>query len=173
MLQAAGDLGLDHEPGPVVRLFDQVRQDLLERDLAVELDILGDEDLAQAAPSMGPEDAEPPVDPGVRRQESRQDPVDPLLDLVAQLGVERPALDQEVAERSRRVGLATGQGLDQGLVSHQALARRDEPEGEVTIDRFVAASHRRTLWDVENPHSGRAETDVVARGWQVFDHPKR
>ena len=157
MLQAAGDLGLDDEPGPAVGVVGVVRLDLLERDLAVELGVLGDEDLAHPAPGMGPEDAEPAVEPGVGRQEARQEPVNPVLDLVAQLGGQRPALDQEVADRPRRVGLAAGQGLDQRPMGHQALARRDEPEGEVAIDRFVAASHPEDPSGRRRPHSDRGE----------------
>ena len=59
MLQAAGDLGLDQEPSAADRVVGVGVEDLLERDLAVELGVEGDEDGAQAAPGVGPEDAEP------------------------------------------------------------------------------------------------------------------
>ena len=59
VLQAAGDLGLDQEPGAAVGVVGVVVEDLLEGDLAVQLGVEGDEDLAQAALGVGPEDPEP------------------------------------------------------------------------------------------------------------------
>ena len=59
MLEPAGDLGLEQEPLAADRVVGVVVQDLLERDLAVELRVEGDEDRPQAAPGMRPEDAEP------------------------------------------------------------------------------------------------------------------
>ncbi len=59
MFQPAGDLGLDEEP----RLAFEVRRvpglNPLERHLAVQLLVSGEEDLTQAARSMGTEDPEP------------------------------------------------------------------------------------------------------------------
>ena len=59
MLQAAGDLGLEQEPGAADRVVGVAVEDLLQRHLAVQLGVEGDEDLAQAALGVGPEDAEP------------------------------------------------------------------------------------------------------------------
>ena len=59
VLQAAGDLGLEQEPRPARRFVGVVVEDLLERHLAVKLGVDGDEDGAQAAPGVGPQDAEP------------------------------------------------------------------------------------------------------------------
>ena len=59
MLQAAGDLGLDQEPLAARRVVGVVVEDLLERDLAVQLGVEGHEHGAQAAAGMGPQDAEP------------------------------------------------------------------------------------------------------------------
>ena len=58
MLEPAGDLGLDEEAGAAVRVVGVSGEDLLEGDLAIELGVEGDEDGAQAAGGMGPEDAE-------------------------------------------------------------------------------------------------------------------
>jgi hypothetical protein len=59
MLQAAGDLGLDQESGPAHLVVGVVVEDLLERDLAVQLGVESHEDSAQAALSVGPEDSKP------------------------------------------------------------------------------------------------------------------
>ncbi len=59
VLQPAGDLGLDEEPGAADRVVGVGVEDLLECDLAVELDVERDEDGAEAAPGMGPQDPEP------------------------------------------------------------------------------------------------------------------
>ena len=59
MLQPAGDLGLQQEPLAADRVVGVVVEDLLERHLAVQLGVERDEDGAQAAPGVRPEDAEP------------------------------------------------------------------------------------------------------------------
>ena len=59
VLQPAGDLGLEQEAGAADRVVGVLVEDLLERHLAVQLGVQGDEDGAQAAPGVGPEDAEP------------------------------------------------------------------------------------------------------------------
>ena len=59
VLQPAGDLGLQEEPLAADRVVGVVVEDLLERHLAVQLGVEGHEDGAQAAPGVGPEDAEP------------------------------------------------------------------------------------------------------------------
>src|SRR5262249_61163831 len=56
MLQLAGDLGLQEEPRPALRLIGVPRLDLLEGHLAVEFLIAGHEYLAQAAPGVRPQD---------------------------------------------------------------------------------------------------------------------
>ncbi len=53
MLQAAGDLRLQQEARPAVGVVGVPLQDLLERHLAVQLLVVGDEDLAQAAWACG------------------------------------------------------------------------------------------------------------------------
>ena len=58
VLQPAGDLGLQQEPRAAVGSSACCVVDLLEGDLAVQLVVEGDEDLARAAPGVGPEDAE-------------------------------------------------------------------------------------------------------------------
>src|SRR5437764_1437590 len=57
VLQAAGDLGLDQEPGPAHRVVGVVVENPLERDLAVELAVERHEDNSQSALSMLPEHA--------------------------------------------------------------------------------------------------------------------
>ena len=59
VLQPAGDLGLEQEPLAAGRVVGVRLEDLLERHLAVQLAVQGDEDRAQAAPGVGPQDAEP------------------------------------------------------------------------------------------------------------------
>ena len=59
VLQPAGDLGLEQEATAAVRVVGVAWEDLLEGDLAVELGVEGDEDGAQTARGVGPEDAEP------------------------------------------------------------------------------------------------------------------
>ena len=59
VLQPAGDLGLDQEPLAADRVVGVMVEDLLERHLAVQLAIQRHEHGAQAAPGMGPQDAEP------------------------------------------------------------------------------------------------------------------
>ena len=59
VLQPAGDLGLQQEPLAAGRVVGVRVEDLLEGHLAVQLGVQGDEDGAQAAAGMRPEDAEP------------------------------------------------------------------------------------------------------------------
>ena len=59
VLQPPGDLGLQQEAGAAVRVVGMAVEDLLQRHLAVQFRIEGHEDGPQAAPGMGPEDAEP------------------------------------------------------------------------------------------------------------------
>ncbi len=59
VLQPAGHLGLELEPGSVPRVVGEAVLDLLERHVAVQLGIQGHEDLAQPSPGMRTEDAEP------------------------------------------------------------------------------------------------------------------
>ena len=59
VLQPAGDLRLEHEATAAVRIVGVAGEDLLEGDLAVELGVERDEDGAQAASGVRPEDAEP------------------------------------------------------------------------------------------------------------------
>ncbi len=58
MLQAAGHLGLELEPGSVLRVVGEAILDLLEGHVAVQLGVQGHEDLAQPSPGMRAEDAE-------------------------------------------------------------------------------------------------------------------
>jgi hypothetical protein len=55
MLQSDGDLGLGDEPLAADRIVGAPLEDLLQRHLAVQLGIEGDEHLAQAAAHMRPE----------------------------------------------------------------------------------------------------------------------
>ena len=59
MLQPAGDLGLQQEAGAAGRVVGVGVEDLLQRHLAMQLRVQRDEDGTQAAPRMGPQDAEP------------------------------------------------------------------------------------------------------------------
>src|SRR2546430_1246864 len=59
VLQAAGDLGLEEEPGASVGVVGVLVEDLLEGNLAVQLGVERDEDQAQAAPRVVPQGAEP------------------------------------------------------------------------------------------------------------------
>ncbi len=58
VFQTAGDLGLDEEPLAAGGVVGVVVEDLLERDLAVELRVERHEDGPQAAPGVRPQDAE-------------------------------------------------------------------------------------------------------------------
>ncbi len=55
MFQTAGDLGLDQEPGPAVGSMRVSRLDFLQSDLAAELLVERDEDVADPAPCMEPD----------------------------------------------------------------------------------------------------------------------
>jgi len=66
VLEAAGDLGLDEETESAGGVVGAVVEHLLESDFAVELGIKRDEDGAQAALGVRPEDAEPLSIGGVR-----------------------------------------------------------------------------------------------------------
>ena len=55
MLEAAGDLGLELKPGAVAGIVGELRADLLQSDVAVELAITGDEDVAEASFLVQPE----------------------------------------------------------------------------------------------------------------------
>ena len=57
MFQPAGDFRFEHEPLAAGRFVGVLLQDLLERDLAVQLAVERHEHGAQAAPSVGPKDA--------------------------------------------------------------------------------------------------------------------
>ena len=54
MLEPAGDLGLDQEALSARRVVSVVVEDLLERDLAVELGVHGNEHGTEAAAGVGP-----------------------------------------------------------------------------------------------------------------------
>ena len=58
MLETAGDLGFEQEPLTAGRVVGVIVQDLLERDLAVQLAVQCDEDGAEAAAGVRPQDAE-------------------------------------------------------------------------------------------------------------------
>ena len=59
VLQPAGDLGLEQEPLAAGRVVGVLVEDLLQRHLAVQLGVERHEDGPQAAPGVGPQDAEP------------------------------------------------------------------------------------------------------------------
>src|SRR5262249_27247105 len=67
-----GDLRLALEPGPALRPVGVGGLDLLQRDLAVELFVAGEKDLAEATAGVQPDDPEPVrrAAPGVRRRAS-------------------------------------------------------------------------------------------------------
>ena len=58
MLQPAGDLGFQQEPGAALGIVGALGFDLLQRHLALELGVERDRDLADAALGVGPEDPE-------------------------------------------------------------------------------------------------------------------
>jgi hypothetical protein len=59
VLQPAGDLRLVLEPAAVAGIVGIAVLDLLQRHVAVQLGVAGEEDLAEAAAGVGPQDAEP------------------------------------------------------------------------------------------------------------------
>ncbi len=59
MLEAAGDLGLLEKPGTAVGVVGVVVLDALEGDFTLQLLVERGEDLAEAAPGVRAEDAEP------------------------------------------------------------------------------------------------------------------
>src|SRR5262245_49028514 len=58
MLESAGDLGFEDEAGAAFGVVGAIEFDFLERDLAVQLLVLGHEDLTEAAFGMRSENAE-------------------------------------------------------------------------------------------------------------------
>src|SRR4051812_44901438 len=58
MLQTPGELGLQEEAASAVGLVGQLRSDLLEGDLAVQLGVECDADLAEAARGVRPQEGE-------------------------------------------------------------------------------------------------------------------
>src|SRR5262249_47594614 len=61
VLQPPGDLRFQQEPRLADRVMGVVAPQLLQRDLAVQLGVQGQEDLAQPPARVGPDNAEPPV----------------------------------------------------------------------------------------------------------------
>ena len=59
MFEASGDLGFEDEPGAAGGIIGVAVEDLLERDLAIQLGVERDEDGAQSSARMGPQDPEP------------------------------------------------------------------------------------------------------------------
>ncbi len=59
VFEPAGDLGLKQEPLAADRVVGVVGEDLLERDLAVQLGVERHEHGAQATPGVRPQDTEP------------------------------------------------------------------------------------------------------------------
>ena len=59
MLELAGDLGLEQEPGAAPRVVGQLGPDLLQGDLAIQLGVDRHADQAEAAPAVRPDDPEP------------------------------------------------------------------------------------------------------------------
>ena len=76
VLQPAGDLGLQQEPRAALGVVGVPVLDLLQRHLAVQLLVARDVDLAQPAPGVRPEDAEP-LARGRWARRSRPSPIAP------------------------------------------------------------------------------------------------
>src|SRR6516165_6313388 len=66
VLEPAGDLSLDEEPLAASGIVSVVIKELLQRHLAVELGVEGDEDRTQPPSGAGPQDAEPRPSAGGR-----------------------------------------------------------------------------------------------------------
>ena len=118
VLEPGGDLGLEQESGPALRAVRLLRQDLLERDLAVQLGVDRDRDEAQPPPLVVPD---PDVPRGRRR---RPRPVPPARRRRIPVGLRLGRLDGRDADaaiqppdglgqpRERRVIRAPGQPLE-------------------------------------------------------------
>ena len=117
VLQAADDLGLQQEAGPAEGVVGVVVEDLLQRHLSVQLAVHRHEDGAQAAPGVGPEDAEPLAVGGGR--------ADGVVGRAVGVGI--------------GIGVEVGQGsLDRGIAQAASDSRVERPAGMAA--RLFAAS---------------------------------
>ena len=137
VLEPAGDLGLEQEAGAADRVVGVLVEDLLERHLAVQLLVEGDEDGAQSAAGVGPEDAEPLAVGGRRADGKAGGPVGVALGTRADVG--EGLLDLGVADRGEhRAG--GGAGGDGGEAPLGAAVVRLE------VDRAMASTAGRCVW---------------------------
>ena len=153
VLQSAGDLGLDQEPLAAGGVVGMVVEDLLERHLAMQLGIQGDEDRAQPAAGVRPQHAEPLAVAGGRADRVTGGAVDVLR---TELGRARAELgdggaDVGIAELGEALtggaaggdggetpfhvaavllDMASHQGIDGGSVVSIEVAATDEVVGE-------------------------------------------
>jgi hypothetical protein len=130
VLQAAGDLGLQQETRPAARVVGVRGLDLLEGHLAVQLLVVGHEDLPQAAPGVRPQHAEA----GSRRR--------------------RVAQRRQASRIGVVLGLPCGgdqgqAGMQEGIVNHLKFLphrpdradRRQAPLGIVAVHFEVLLNH--------------------------------
>ena len=194
VLEAAGDLGLDQEAESTDGVVGVVVEDLLECDLAVELGIERDEDGAQAAPGMRPQDAEPLSVGGGRahgiaagalgvvavagRGLRRADVPEGRLDLGA--AGAREALASRASDgqdgealagvAAERLDVQVGDGLDGGAARGIEVAEVDEVVGQGSV--LVASPggegrEQRPLVDQAVLEGQQAEEQVARRGRPV------
>ena len=153
VLQSAGDLGLDQEPLPAGGVVGMVVEDLLERHLAMQLGIQGDEDRAQPAAGVRPQHAEPLAVAGGRADRVTGGAVDVLRTALGRARAELGdgGADVGIAELGEALtggaaggdggetpfhvaavllDVASHQGIDGGSVVGIEVAATDEVVGE-------------------------------------------
>ena len=170
VLQPAGDLGLEQEPLAADRVVGVVVEDLLQRHLAVQLRVEGHEDGAQAAPGVGPEDAEPLAVGG-----GRADGVaGGAVGVVVGAGSSRSrrwasvAVDVGVADPGQALaGRAAGGDGGQALLGVAAVLL--EVQGDQGLDARRAASASRspraTRWSASGRALSRVQAWKAATSW--------
>ena len=144
VFEPAGDLGLEQEPLPAGRVVGVVVEDLLERHLAVQLGVERHEHGPQAAPGVGPQDAEPLAVAGrgadgvargavsiavLGRAGCRADVAKRRLDL--RIANPRQALPRGLAGRNRGQALLHVAAVPLEVPRHQGLDRRTVVRVEV------------------------------------------
>ena len=130
VLQAAVDLRLQHESAAEIGLGGLVGPDLLERDLAAELLVVGDVDPAQAALVVEPQDAEPLAGMANRGRGGRPQR--------AEGGINHRSVVRESAVIFRRTWVLAPSSAPLELDPHQLLQQQPTPRlcqvGQVILD---------------------------------------
>ena len=173
VLEAAGDLGLDHKPRPQVVAI-PVGPDLLEGDVAAELLVARNEHLAQPAASVEPEDAEPGATARAGHGECLPVRGERGIDHSGRLGEPRAVLVRPGRLPPRRARLQ----LQRQEVAEQPVAERLGRLPQLVLDRSRTARlpvHLEPVTDrdeaVEVGHRERAVGGRVGHGSMLSSVP--